>query len=194
MVGDPYETQDDPACYPGTDVLINLADIRAPHALSEFEIRRVGLRSFDLPVLAAFDPADYRALHRHLFGDVYEWAGEYRTIRTGKGGNWFAFPEYIAGEMDRLFARLAGPAFLPGGDPDEFIARTADFLGDLNAIHPFREGNGRTQLIFLRLLGLRAGHPFRVEQIEADEFLTAMIESFHGRMDALVDELERMRG
>ncbi len=56
----------------------------------------------------------------------------------------------------------------------------------------FREGNGRTQLYFVRLLGLRAGHPFRSEAIEKDAFLHAMIESFHGRLDALVDELERM--
>jgi cell filamentation protein len=193
MVGDPYDAPDDPACYPGTHVLINLADIRDQVELDEYEIRRVGLRSFDLPAFATFEPAEYRALHRHLFGDVYSWAGEYRKIRTGKGGSWFAFPEYIHGEMDRLFKRLVDPAYLPGSDPDQFIVRTADFLADLNAIHPFREGNGRTQLIFLRQLGLRAGHPFRTEAIEADEFLAAMIESFHGRMEALVDELERMR-
>ena len=124
---------------------------------------------------------------------MYSWAGEYRTIRTGKGGSWFAYPEYIQGEMRRLFERLAHPAFLPSGDPDEFIVHVAEFLADLNAIHPFREGNGRTQLIFLRQLGLRAGHPFRSEAVEAEEFLTAMIESFHGRTDALIDELERMR-
>jgi cell filamentation protein len=193
MVGDPYETNDDPACYPGTRVLINLADIRDQAALDEFEIRRVGLKSFDLPPFTAFDPIEYRALHRHLFSDIYPWAGDYRTIRTGKGGSWFAYPEYIQGEMNRLFTRLNDARALPGGDPDEFIAHAADFLADLNAIHPFREGNGRTQLIFLRQLGLRAGHPFRFEAIEPDEFLAAMIDSFHGRMEALIDELERMR-
>ena len=193
MVGDRYETVDDPACYPGTDTLINLPDLRDAEELAEFEIVRVGLRSFDVPPMNDFDPADYRELHRHLFGDVYGWAGEYRTIRTGKGGNWFAFPEYITNEMERLFKRLDAPEFLPGSDPDEFIIQAADFLADLNAIHPFREGNGRTQLIFLRQLGLRAGHPFRSESVEAEEFLRAMIESFHGRNEALIDELERMR-
>lgn len=193
MVGDPYEAQDDPACYPGTDVLINLADLRDADALAEFEIVKVGLRSLNLSPLQGFGPSDYCALHRHLFGDVYAWAGEYRQIRTGKGGNWFAFPEFIKVEMARLFARLDQSPFLPGGDPDEFIVQAAEFLADLNAIHPFREGNGRTQLIFLRQLGLRAGHPFRSEAVEAAEFLSAMIESFHGRTEALVDELERMR-
>lgn len=193
MVGDPYETFEDPACYPGSAVLINLADLIDDDALIEFETVKVGLRSLDISPLERFDPADYRALHRHLFGEVYEWAGEYRTIRTGKGGKWFAFPEYIEGEMERLFKRLHDAPFLPAGDPDAFIVHAADFLADLNAIHPFREGNGRTQLIFMRQLGLRAGHPFRSESVEADEFLLAMIEGFHGRTDALIDELERMR-
>lgn len=193
MVGDPYQTIDDPACYPGSDVLINLADLRDPEALEDYEFVKVGLRSFDIQPIEHFSPANYRALHRHLFGDVYAWAGDYRTIRTGKGGNWFAFPEHIGGEMERLFERLQNPPFLPGGDPDDFIVHAADFLSYLNAIHPFREGNGRTQLIFLRQLGLRAGHPFRSEAVEADEFLQAMVESFHGHMEALIDELERMR-
>jgi cell filamentation protein len=193
MVGDPYEAHDDPACYPGSTVLINLADLEDADALLEFETIRVGLRSRDIPPMGAFDPSAYCSLHRHLFGDVYGWAGEYRSIRTGKGGNWFAYPEYIEAEMNRLFARLDQPAFLPGGEADDFIAMVADFLADLNAIHPFREGNGRTQLVFVRQLGLRAGHPFRSEAVEADEFLDAMIASFYGRTEALIDELERMR-
>lgn len=193
MVGDPYEAVDDPACYPGTVVLINLPGLRDQAQFDAFERVEVGERSFGPMPEGAFDPAHYRAIHEHLFGNIYAWAGEYRTIRTGKGGNWFAYPEYIPAEMERLFERLNAPSFLPGGDADEFIVAAADFLGDLNAIHPFREGNGRTQLIFLRQLGLRAGHPFRSEAVEPEEFLFAMIESFHGRMDALIDELERMR-
>lgn len=94
--------------------------------------------------------------------------------------------------MDKLFVSLAQPQFLSGAEEDVFVRAAADFLGDLNHIHAFREGNGRTQLYFLRLLGLRAGHPFRSEAVEPDAFLHAMIESFHGQMDALVDELERM--
>jgi cell filamentation protein len=192
MVGDPYEAADDPACNPGTDVLRNLPDLRTAAELEAFEVEAVGARSLEPPPIGDFDPAHYRALHRHLFQDVYEWAGEYRTIRTSKGGNWFCYPEYIEQEMAELFAKLDGPVFLPGADIEEFVAATADFLGELNAIHPFREGNGRTQLYFVRLLGLRVGHPFRSEAVERDAFLRAMIESYHGRTDALIDELERM--
>lgn len=192
MIGDPYETADDPACYPGTTVLINLAHLRDQTALEEFEVEAVGRRALTAPPPGDFDPAHYRALHGHLFGDVFAWAGEYRTIRTAKGGNPFCYPEWIGREMDKLFASLASAAFEPDADEELFVAAVADFLGELNAIHPFREGNGRTQLYFVRLLGLRSGHPFRSESVEREPFLRAMIDSFHGQLDALVDELERM--
>lgn len=193
MVGDPYDADaDDPECYPGTSVLINLADLRDQTELDVYEVEAVGRRSLEPPPPGDFDPAHYRALHRHLFQDVYAWAGEYRTIRTSKGGNVFCFPEWIERETARLFKRLAGNTFQPDPDVEEFVQAAADFLGELNAIHPFREGNGRSQLYFLRLLGLRAGHPFRSEAVERDAFLHAMIESYYGRLEALIDELERM--
>lgn len=191
MIGDPYEATDDPSYYPSTTVLINLADLRDQAALDAFEVEAVGRRRADPPI-GDFDTAHYRALHKHLFQDVYAWAGDYRTIRTGKGGNWFCYPDYIELEMEKLFAGLKASAFQPGTDVDDFIPALAEFLGDLNHIHPFREGNGRTQLYFIRLLGLHAGHPFRSEAVERDAFLQAMIESFHGQLDALIDELERM--
>ena len=127
-----------------------------------------------------------------MFQDVYSWAGSVRTIRTAKGGNWFCYPEHIESQMTALFARLDQPAFQPWQDAAVFVAELADFVAELNAIHPFREGNGRTQLVFIRLIGQQAGHPFRLETVEADEFLTAMIASFGGDLDPLRDELERM--
>ena len=192
MIGDHYDVEDDPACYPGTNVLRNLPDLQSEAELIAFEVEAVGSRSIEGPPQGNFDPAHYRALHHHLFQDVYQWAGEYRDIRTAKGGSVFCYPENIQKEMEKQFAKLNDPAFLPGAEMEDFVAVTADFLGELNAIHPFREGNGRTQLYFVRLLGLRAGHPFRSEAVEPDAFLLAMIESYYGRTEALVDELERM--
>lgn len=192
MVGDRYRVNADPACYPGSDVLINLPDLRDPAALEAFEVEAVGRRSLDLPPAGRFDPSHYRALHRHLFGDVYSWAGTYRTVVTWKGGSRFAQPNFIPSLMETAFDRLRQPVFLPGSDPELFVREAAEFLGDVNHIHPFREGNGRTQLIFLRLLGQSAGHLFRSENLEPAPFLRAMIESYHGHLDALIDELERM--
>ena len=192
MVGDPYQAENDPACYPGTSILRNIPDLRDLPELEEFELKMVALRSEEGPPSGTLDPKHYRAIHRHLFQDVYDWAGDYRTVRTGKGGNWFCYPEYIEKEMETLFERLGHSEFKPGSDVEHFIASLADFVADLNAIHPFREGNGRTQLLLIRLLGQNAGHLFRADAVEADEFLFAMIESFNGKLDALKDELERM--
>jgi len=192
MVGDRYQFIKDPGCYPGSDVLINLADLRDQNALDSFEIEQVGRRSLQPPPDGNFDTAHYRALHWHLFQDVYVWAGDYRTVLTWKGESRFAQPDFIPHQMDVAFARLQKHSFFPGGDEEEFIVQAAEFLGDVNHIHPFREGNGRTQLTFLRLIGQRAGHPFRSENVEPEEFLNAMIQSYHGRMEALIDELERM--
>jgi cell filamentation protein len=192
MVRDRYEFTEDPACYPGTTVLRNIADLRDQDTLDEFEVEAVGARSLETPPPGDFDVDHYRALHHHLFQDVYPWAGEYRTVQTWKGGNRFCVPAFIDGQMTKLFATLNGEVFLPGSDVKAFITAVAEFLGNLNHIHPFREGNGRTQLYFLRLLGQRAGHPFRSEAVEPEFFLQAIIQSFHGQMDALVDELERM--
>lgn len=192
MVGDPYEVSDDPACYPGTSILRNVPDLMTAEELETFEVEMVALRAEEGPPAGDLSPAHYREIHRHLFQDVYGWAGNYRTIRTGKGGNWFAYPEYIESEMEKLFQRLGAEAFKSGSNQEDFIPALADFIGDLNAIHPFREGNGRTQLILVRLLGQTTGHLFRLEAIEADEYLSAMIASFHGKIDALIDELERM--
>jgi cell filamentation protein len=136
-----------------------------------------------------FGPAHYRRIHRHLFQDVYRWAGRYRTIRTAKGGNWFCFPEQIKREMNRLFRRLTDPPFVPGATAGDFIPAAADFLAGLNAIHPFREGNGRAQLAFLHLVALRAAHPLRLDRVRSDTFMPAMIASFDGQIEPLAVEL-----
>lgn len=192
MVGDRYQFTDDPGCYPGSTVLINLADLQDQDALDSFEIEQVGRRSLEPPPFGNFDTAHYRALHRHLFQDIYAWAGDYRTVLTWKGESRFAQPGFIAHQMEVAFVRLREPGLLPGSEQEDFIVQAAEFLGDVNHVHPFREGNGRAQLIFLRLIGQRAGHPFRSEKVEPEEFLSAMIQSYYGHMEALIDELERM--
>ena len=191
-IGDRYRVIDDPYCYPGTTVLRNLAGIADQDKLDEFEVEAVGARSLEEPPWGDFDAAHYRSIHRHLFQDVYAWAGVDRTVQTWKGDSRFCVPSFIDGQMRTLFARLAADAFLPGGSLEAFVPAAAEFLADLNAIHPFREGNGRSQLYFTRLLGLRSGHRFRTDAVEPEPFLRAMIESFHCRNEALIDELERM--
>jgi cell filamentation protein len=166
--------------------------LRDAERLSDFELEMSSLRAQEPLPEGGFDPAHYCAVHHHLFQDVYVWAGKYRTVRTAKGGNPFCFPEYIAREMTRLFAGLNAAAFLPGSTPDEFVDTATALLADLNVIHCFREGNGRAQLIFMHMLALRAGHPMKLERIERETFLPAMIESFGGNLGNLRREIARL--
>lgn len=192
MSPDRYDAFDDPYCYPGTQCLRNKLDIRDAARLEAFELEMSTLRATEPLPTGRFSPAHYRNLHRHLFQDVYAWAGQYRSVRTSKGGNVFCYPEHISSEMRKLFTQLKAAAFRPNDDLHGFISSAATFLGELNAIHPFREGNGRVQLTFLHLLGLRAGHPFDLARVRNESFMPAMIASFHGDSRPLTIELRRL--
>lgn len=133
------------------------------------------------------DATHFLAVHHHLFQDVYPWAGQIRTIRIGKGGNWFCYPEHIEGQLQKGFAELGDTDRLHELDRAAFAAKVAHFLAELNAIHAFREGNGRTQLAFLSMLATHAGHTFDVDVLERDRVITAMIESFDGSEAPLAD-------
>jgi cell filamentation protein len=74
----------------------------------------------------------------------------------------------------------------------DFLDAATDFLAELNAIHPFREGNGRSQLSFLYLVGQRAGHPLHLTRIDRNTFMPAMIASFSGDNGPLKNELQNL--
>jgi cell filamentation protein len=131
------------------------------------------------------DFVHYRAIHHHLFQDVYEWAGHPRTVRMSKGGNPFCFPENIEGQANLLFDELRKADFLRKLGPAEFSAKAAHFLAELNAVHAFREGNGRAQLSFFTLLADHAEHPLDLNKLDPDEMLAAMIASFDGDEEGL---------
>ena len=134
----------------------------------------------------------YRAVHRHLFQDIYAWAGEYRTVRIAKGKSLFCFPENIASEMRGLFADFRNAQCLRGTTRKEFASGAAHFLATLNAIHPFREGNGRAQLTFIVMLAEQAGHRLDLDRLVPDAFLRAMIWSFDGDEKPLTAALEKL--
>lgn len=127
----------------------------------------------------------FKAIHEHLFQDVYDWAGKIRTVRISKGGNMFCFPENIESQAQKLFGQLKKDKFLAGLMPDEFAQKAAHFLSELNVIHAFREGNGRTQLSFFLLFADQAGYPIDLEDLDAAAFLNAMITSFDGDEEPL---------
>lgn len=155
--------------------------------LDEFEALSVAVRAEEPLPAGRFSSTHYCAVHRHLFQDVYTWA-RYQTVRMTKDESPFCFPENIPGEMRRLFVRLHGANLLRGRTAENFTGEAAGFLAYLNAIDPFREGNGRTQLTFAALLAAQAGHPLKLSRLEPASFLQAMIASFFG------DERRELRG
>jgi cell filamentation protein len=183
-----------PYCYPGSSVLRNRLDISDAEALEAFETEITAARAEEPLPVGRLSVAHYRAIHRHLFQDVYAWAGRFRTIRIAKDGNPFCFPEYIGPQMTALFADLRRNFYLCRRTPSAFVTGTTDFLTELNHIHPFREGNGRTQLAFLTALSEYAGHSLDFSNFEPAEMLTAMIASYHDDKTSLERLLARMAG
>ncbi|RXH17452.1 Fic/DOC family protein [Bradyrhizobium guangzhouense] len=182
-----YDAVENPYCYPGTTVLKNKLGLEARRDLDAFEAEIVAQRAEEALPIGKLTYAHYRAIHRHLFQDVYDWAGNIRTVRISKGGSMFCYPESIDREMSTLFGSLARQKQFKGLTVEVFAMRAAHFLAELNAIHPFREGNGRTQLTFLTLLAETAGHPLAIERLDPDEVMKAMIESFGGEEKRLAD-------
>ena len=170
-------------------MLKNKLGLRDQAELDAFEALSVAVRAEEPLPAGRFSSTHYRAVHRHLFQDVYGWAGRYRTVRMTKDRSPFCFPENIAGEMRGLFARLHRADRLRGREPEDFAEEAAAFLAYLNAIHPFREGNGRTQLTFVALVAVQAGHPLELSRLEPERFLQAMISSFFGDERPLSREL-----
>ncbi len=187
-----YASEPDPYCYPGTAVLKNRANLRDRAALEAFEHEAALQRAEEPYPSGRLTVSHCKAVHRHLFGDVYAWAGKFRTVRISKGESVFCYPENITAEMQRLFSSLRKDAYFRGMSADEFSRKAAHFLAELNAIHPFREGNGRTQLAFLVLLAEKAGYELNLAHLDAGEMLAAMIESFQGHECRLTTAIRRL--
>jgi cell filamentation protein len=179
-------------CYPGSHVLINRLGIRQEDelALAEIELSQARVEAFE----PDFDDMSLRALqaiHRHLFQDLYSWAGELRTVDVSKGGTRFANATRIAPEADKLFRQLAAENYLIGMQRSQFAARLAHYYCELNVIHPFRDGNGRTQRLLFEIICINAGHAIRWEPIGQTEWLDANIAAYHCQLQPLTGLLDR---
>ncbi|AZS19429.1 hypothetical protein CSW63_01405 (plasmid) [Caulobacter sp. FWC26] len=124
-----------------------LPNVSSPTRIEEGMPARAGE-----PTYAAF-----KAIHFHLFQDLYAWAGQERTYTTGRGPTPFAPPEQIAPWMEKQFAAFRE---LKGLSAEGFAVASANFITEINAAHPFIEGNGRTQRIWLGGVAERAGLNF----------------------------------
>ena len=175
-----YDAIEDPYTYKNSTVLVNKLGLEAQDQLDAFEIEISNARAEEPLPGGTLDFMHYKAIHYHLFQDVYQWAGRARTVRISKGGNAFCFPENIEGQANKLFEDLRNADYLRNLDARMFSGKAAHFLAELNAIHVFREGNGRSPLTFFTLLADYAGHPLEFDKLNPDEMLAAMVASFDG--------------
>jgi len=164
-----------------TGVLKNIRNISDAALLEEYESEYAALRAFELsqkPIPGHFDLDHLRAIHCHLFKDVYAWAGEIRDVDIAKEQSLFAHHTYIESAAKTVFEHLAAENYLSGLDAEAFSERAAYYLGELNALHAFREGNGRTQREFINHLAYKNGYAIAWAGIDRERMLEASIESF----------------
>jgi cell filamentation protein len=150
----------DPYLTPDTKCLRNKLGITDPEELREVEARIVSLRDVELAretLPGEYNLAHLQAFHYALFRDVYDWAGQIRTVNISKEGLPFAWAQFVQDQTSALLAGLEHDSWLRGVKRERFVELLAHYYGELNARHPFREGNGRTQRAFLRQLSAAAG-------------------------------------
>ena len=160
MPGDPYSD-------PVTGVLYNKLGLSTAAGLeaAEREITHAALILLhESPISASYDLPHLREIHKRIFGDIYEWAGQIRTVAMAKGA-MFCLPQYIDSSAAIIFRELHGEDCLRGLSRDAFVGRLAYYLGEVNTLylgevntlHPFREGNGRAQRAFFAQLARGTG-------------------------------------
>ena len=187
---------DDTYCYPGTDALRNKAEITNAQDLDTFEGELSTLRSIEIlenPIAGQFDLAHLQRIHLALFQDVYDWAGKIRTVDISRGNSRFANVRFIESAANDIFTKLARENWLKGLDAVALSKRLAHYLSEINALHPFREGNGRVQRIFISQLSQSAGHQVDYSGLEQEEIYRAMELAFNGDESILANLiLERL--
>jgi cell filamentation protein len=187
---------DDTYCYPGTDVLRNKAGITNANELDAYEGELSTLRSIEIiesPILGNFDLAHLQSIHLALFQDVYDWAGKIRTVDISRGNSRFANVRFIESAASDILNKLARENHLKGLDASSLSKRLAHYLSEVNALHPFREGNGRVQRIFISKLSEQAGYKLDYSDLGQVQIYQAMELAFNGDESILANLiLERL--
>lgn len=175
-------------CYPGTSVLVNKLGIQNQAQLDENETLIVGVKSLQFELAPFPEPLDfnyYKKLHRFLFDELYEWAGIVRSINLSKQHTRFCPADEIESLAGRMFSRIEQMNFLCGLPREDFIAELTDFYSSVNYLHPFREGNGRTQRLYFRQLAQRAGYKLDFAAVDSDRMMIATIHAASGIEETL---------
>lgn len=185
---------DDRYCYPHSNVLRNKLGITDAEKLriAEREITSLKIARAKIePVKGNFDLKHLQRIHHYIFSDIYEWAGKLRWVNIAKGNFFCAFP-YIEVQTEKLFGRLRTEKYLAAVSKKEMSVRLSYYLSELNVIHPFREGNGRTQRLFIEYLAARNGYFVDFSSVSSEEMILACDAAFHcdyRRMCALMNRI-----
>ena len=179
-------------CYEGTTCLVNKLGIRDEKKLSEIEAQITFAKAVMLeetPIDDDFGFEHFKKIHEFLLCDLYEWAGQVRTVDISKKRTKFLDAASIESIGTKCFAKVKD-GYFENLSFVEFVKRIAEFYNDVNYIHPFREGNGRTQRIYFTQLIRHYGYDINFADVETDELMIATIQASSGVMDFLIEFFE----
>ena len=170
-------------------VLKNLAGYTDREKLDKFERIQATKAILNLrgnPVKGCFDATHLKEIHARIFQNIYPWAGEFRQVNLRRSASYyFAMVQFMETNLKSTLAKLAAENHLKGLDAAAFASSAAYYLGELNTIHPFREGNGRTQRELIRELAAESGHRINWNRVTRAKMVDASIESHNlGKNDA----------
>lgn len=175
-----YEARNSIYCYEGTNTLVNKLDIKDSKLLEKYEKTTVALKLLNLEkqgISGNFDITHFSNIHRFLFDEIYLFAGLFRTENIAKDNFRFAEWEYIESELNKLLDNLKSENYLQNLDKQTLAERLAYYTAELNVLHPFREGNGRTTREFIRQLALKNNYYLNFNSVSSTELLNASIKS-----------------
>lgn len=179
-VDDLYEVRNSIYCYKGTNVLINKFDVKEATQLVNIERPLVLAKLYDLRQnnnIGDFDIEHFKQIHEFLFSAIYPFAGSFRTENIAKDNFKFAEWEFIENELKRILNELKEENYLHGLDKAHLANRLAYYMAELNVLHPFRDGNGRTIREFCRQLAYKNGFILNLAKIDAKEMFDASVQS-----------------
>jgi cell filamentation protein len=180
----------DTYCYDDSSVLKNKLGLQDQDKLDTFEADITALRIIELdnnPVLGQFDLEHLQKIHFHVFQDLYDWAGKIRTVDIWKDESHFANIRMIDSAANKVFTDLAKENFFQDKDKEFVATRPAHYLSELNVLHPFRDGNGRTQRIFISQLAQRTRYQLNYADLDKRVIYTAMEKAFFGDESQLAE-------
>ncbi|WP_441003414.1 Fic/DOC family protein [Pseudocolwellia agarivorans] len=182
-----YNVSQDSYCYPDSSILINKLNIIDHSQLLEAELEFTAFRyseySSNITSLSEFNLSHLKQLHRHLFQDVYDWAGKIRTVDISKGNTRFCTCSRIEAELNKQLSRVH--SFDQYDSKTQLLIEITDIFCELNIIHPFREGNGRTQRFFFEELCFLLNMNVNWPNISKKKWVTANINAYNGDLNPL---------